>query len=47
VGFTCDLTRDGEKDLGWHGFPHYSTIRDVMKEPERFDITRENLFQNK
>jgi len=47
VGFTCDLTRHGEKDLGWHGFPHYSTIRDVMKEPERFGITRENLFQKK
>jgi hypothetical protein len=47
VGFTCDLERNKEKDLGWHGFPHYSAIRDVMKEPERFGISRQNLFKNK
>ena len=47
VGFTCDLTRTGEKDLGWHNFPHYSAIRDVMKDPEKFGISRESLFRKK
>lgn len=47
VRFECDLIRDGEKDLGWHNFPHYSSIRDVMKDPEKFAISRDSLFKNK
>ena len=45
VGFTCDLTRDGVKDLAWRNYQHYSAIRDVLKEPEKFGLARENLFK--
>lgn len=47
VGFECDLTREGEKDLSWKHFPHYSTIRDVLKDPEKFGLKRDDLFKNK
>ncbi len=47
VGFDCDLQPDVKKDLGWKNFSHYSTIRDVMKDPERFGVSRESLFRCK
>lgn len=43
VRFDCDLTREGEKDLSWEHFPHYSTIRDVMLDPDRFHVPAEAL----
>jgi len=47
VGFECDLRRSAEKDLGWHLFPHYSAIRDVLKDPERFGLSRQSLLRTK
>ncbi|TLX74318.1 glycosyl hydrolase [Labilibacter sediminis] len=44
VRFECDLTRDAEKQIGWKHFKHYSTIRDVMLEPEKFGVTPEALL---
>ena len=43
VRFDCDLKRDVEKQLDWSQFPHYSTIRDVMQNPEKFAVPREAL----
>lgn len=36
--FDCDLQLGGEKKLDWSTFPHYSTVRDVMADPERFGL---------
>ena len=43
VRFDCDLKRDSKKQLNWNQFRHYSTIRDVMLDPERFGVTNEKL----
>ena len=43
VRFDCDLKRDTKKQLNWNQFRHYSTIRDVMLDPERFGVTNEKL----
>ncbi|MHC4993825.1 MAG: glycoside hydrolase family 117 protein [Planctomycetota bacterium] len=44
VRFECDLHRDSVKDLEWNTFPHYSTIRDVMRDPDRFNVPRDALL---
>lgn len=36
--FDCDLRRNCEKQLAWQHFRHYSTVRDVMLDPERFNV---------
>lgn len=41
--FACDLKRGVEKKLDWKYFPHYSTVRDVLRDPERFGVPREAL----
>jgi len=41
--FECDLKQGVEKKLDWKYFPHYSTVRDVMVDPERFGVPREAL----
>ncbi len=43
VRFECDLKRNSEKQIGWNQFRHYSTIRDVMLQPEKFGVTTEIL----
>ena len=43
VRFECDLKRDSEKQLGWSQFKHYSTIRDVFLNPQKFGVTTEIL----
>ncbi len=40
VRFDCDLMQGMEKRLNFNYFPHYSTIRDVMKDPDRFGLPR-------
>ena len=40
VRFECDLKQNMNKRLNFNYFPHYSTIRDVMKDPDRFGIPR-------
>jgi len=45
VRFDCDLKQGVEKDLEWNpNFRHYGTIRDVMVDPDRFDVPRESLL---
>ncbi len=44
VRFDCDLERGREKQLAWSYFQHYSTIRDVMINPERFNVPPEALL---
>jgi hypothetical protein len=34
----CDLHRDSEKQLQRKYFGHYSTVRDVMVDPDRFGV---------
>jgi len=41
--FECDLHRDSEKQLQWKYFRHYSTVRDVMVDPDRFGVPPEAL----
>jgi hypothetical protein len=36
--FNCDLEQGKEKKRDWKYFPHYSTVRDVMQNPKRFDV---------
>lgn len=36
--FECNLHRDSDKQLQWKYFRHYSTVRDVMVDPERFGV---------
>ena len=43
VRFDCDLAQGMPKQLSWDRFPHYSTIRDVMCDPERFAVPRKAL----
>lgn len=43
VRFDCDLKRDSQKDIRWNTFQHYSTIRDVMLDPEKFNVPPEAL----
>ena len=42
VRFDCDL-KEEEKDVSWKTFKHYSVIRDVMLEPEKFGVTTKIL----
>jgi len=44
VRFDCDLERGQEKQLAWSYFQHYSTIRDVMVNPERFNVPPKALL---
>jgi hypothetical protein len=41
------LHRDSEKQLGWKHFPHYSTIRDVMRDPARFNVPHDALLEKR
>ena len=41
--FECDLHRQSKKQLDWSQFRHYSTVRDVMIDPERFGVSTEAL----
>lgn len=43
VRFECDLVQGMEKDTDWRNFPHYSTIRDVLRDPARFNVPAEAL----
>lgn len=43
--FECDLKQGVEKKTGWKYFPHYSTVRDVMADPERFGVPPESLHK--
>ncbi|MGB2129135.1 MAG: glycoside hydrolase family 117 protein [Flavicella sp.] len=43
VRFECDLKRDSQKQIGWNNFKHYSAIRDVYLNPEKFGVTTEIL----
>ena len=44
VRFDCDLERGQEKQLAWPHYQHYSTIRDVMVNPERFNVPPKALL---
>jgi hypothetical protein len=43
VRFDTEMQQGVTKDLGWRRFPHYSTVRDVMQDPDRFGVPREAL----
>lgn len=43
VRFECDLVQGMNKDTDWNTFPHYSTIRDVLRDPARFNVPAEAL----
>ena len=43
VRFECDLLQGMRKDTDWNTFPHYSTIRDVLRDPARFNVPAEAL----
>ena len=43
VRFECDLVQGMKKDRDWNTFPHYSTIRDVLRDPARFNVPAEAL----
>ena len=45
--FECDLHRDSEKQLQWKYFRHYSTVRDVMVDPDRFGVPPKALRRNR
>ena len=45
VRFDCDLKQGAKKRLNFNYFPHYSTIRDVMQNPDRFGVPREALLR--
>ncbi len=47
VRFDCDLMQGQQKQLEWKTFPHYSTIRDVMRDPKRFSVPPEALLGKK
>ncbi len=47
VRFECDLKRESIKKTGWNQFKHYSTIRAVDIEPERFGVTTDILQGNR
>jgi len=41
--FDCDLKQGMKKKLTFNYFPHYSTVRDVMVDPQRFGVPAEAL----
>ena len=41
--FECDLKQGIEKNISWQNFPHYSTVRDVMANPEAFSLPLESM----
>ena len=41
--FDCDMKQGMEKKLQFQYFLHYSTVRDVMVDPERFGVPRQSL----
>lgn len=41
--FDCDLKQGMDKNISWNNFPHYSTVRDVMADPEAFNLPREAM----
>ena len=43
--FECDLKQGMKKRTTFNYFPHYSTIRDVMQNPDRFGVPREALYR--
>jgi hypothetical protein len=43
VRFDCGLQQGMKKQLSFNYFPHYSAIRDVMRDPDRFEVPREAL----
>ena len=43
VRFDTKMQQGMNKDFSWSRFPHYSTIRDVMHDPDRFGVPREAL----
>ncbi len=45
VRFECDLKQGMKKRTTFDFFPHYSTIRDVMQNPDRFGVPREALYR--
>ncbi len=47
VRFDTQMFQGVKKDLSWKSFPHYSTIRDVMVDPERFDLPKGALLKHK
>ncbi len=47
VRFKTELKKGDKKDFSWKRFPHYSTIRDVMRDPKKFGLTSANLKPNR
>lgn len=45
--FECDLKRDSKKNINWNQFKHYSTVRDVLLNPEKYGVTSEILQRKK
>jgi len=45
VRFDCNLERGMEKDVAWRRYPFYSTIREVLYEPEKFGIPSEDVYK--
>jgi len=41
--FDCDLKQGVTKKISWNYFQHYSTVRDVMVDPDRFNVPRNAL----
>ncbi|MCK5173274.1 MAG: hypothetical protein KAR47_07775, partial [Planctomycetes bacterium] len=41
--FDCDMKQGMKKKLDFNYFLHYSTVRDVMVNPQRFGVPREAL----
>ena len=44
VRFDCDLMQGQPKQIDWSTFSHYSTVRDVMRDPHRFGVPAEALL---
>ena len=45
VRFDTQLQQGIKKDFSWKTFPHYSTIRDVMVDPDKFNLPRTALVK--
>ena len=45
IRFDCDLQQGKAKRRDWKYFPHYSTVRDVMQNPGRFNVPNEALYR--
>ena len=41
--FDCDLQRESRKQLDWSNFKYYSMVREVIFDPEKFNVPREAL----